>query len=170
VDIGLHDGGVHAQPAASHDLLFLRDGHHALMNLLDDLRAQDDPQLAQRLGVGNLLRAHARELAIYQVRTHFALEHRIAPVAHVLEHQQSQHDLRRGSLAPARAAVRPAAGQRRVHQIDQLRVPKHVVDMAHPVFPQLAHFLSDQALGQIELQAAQFNHIKPSRAPWPAAP
>ena len=71
---------------------------------------QREAELAQRLGIGHLGRADARELPVHQVGPDFALERRIAPVAHVLEHQQPNHDIDRCALAPARAAVLPAAG------------------------------------------------------------
>jgi len=85
VNVSLHDGGVHPQPATLDDSPLLGDGHDALMNLGDDLRSQCDPELAQGLGVRNLFRTHPRELAIHQVRPHLALEDGVAPVAHVLE-------------------------------------------------------------------------------------
>ena len=40
---------------AADDLLLLRDRHHPLVDLLDDLRAQRDAELAQGLGVGDLV-------------------------------------------------------------------------------------------------------------------
>ena len=43
VDVGLHHRGIDAHPAPGDDLLLLGDGHHPLMDLLDDLRAQCDP-------------------------------------------------------------------------------------------------------------------------------
>ena len=89
--------------------MFLRDGHHTLMDLLDDVRPQRYAQLAQRLGVRHLGRTHSREVAIHKIGPHLALEHGVAPVAHVLEQQQSQHHLRGRAPAPAGEAVRPTA-------------------------------------------------------------
>ena len=44
---------------------------------------------------------------------------------------------------------------------------KHLIDLAHPVLPQLADLLGDQTLGEIELAAADFDHLGLPLAPWP---
>ncbi len=109
---------VRLRPAAAHDLLFLGDRHDPLMDLLDDRRAQRDPQLAQGLRIGHLGRADPRELAVHQVRAHLALERRVAPVSHVLQDEQANHDIDRRAAPSARAAMRPSARQRLVGGIE----------------------------------------------------
>src|SRR6478735_3884216 len=170
VDIGLIDGRVDPHPAPVDDPLLLGDRHDPLMDLLDDRGSQRQAELAQRLGVGHLGRTDARELAVHQVRSHFALEHGVAPVAHVLEHQEANHDIDRCALATPRAAVRPTARQGLVGQLQQHRILQHGIDVAHPVFPEIAHFLGNEAVAEIELAAAELDHLRPSRSPWSAWP
>src|SRR5207302_10484169 len=72
VNVGLHHRGIHTEPAAANDPLLARNGDHAGVDLLDDLRAERQGELAKRLRVGNLLRPHPSELPIHQVRAHLA--------------------------------------------------------------------------------------------------
>jgi hypothetical protein len=160
VDVGLDDRCVHPHPAAADDLLLLGDGHHPLMDLLDNLGPQRNAELAQRLRVGHLGRADPRELSIHQVGSDLAFEHRVAPVAHVLEHQQPNHDIHRCALAPACETVRPARCQRVVDQLQQQLILEHLVDVPHPVFPKLANFLGDKAVTEIKLVTAQLEHVQ----------
>lgn len=94
-------------------------------------------------------------------RAHFAFERRVAPVAHVLQDQQANHDIHRGAAPSARAAVCPSARQRFVRSIQQHRIVQHGVDVPHPVFPQLAHFLGDEAVAEVELATAELDHLRP---------
>jgi len=102
--------------------VFAREGDHPLVNGTHDRRAQDDADLAHRLGIRHLGGANMDELTVDQIGADLALEGRVAPVAHVLEHQQPQHDVGRCALAPERAAMPPATCQRLVDQLQQLRV------------------------------------------------
>ncbi len=170
VDICLHDGRVHSHLAAADDAALLGNGHDPLVDLLDDLWAQSDAQLAQRLGIGYLRGPDPGELAIHEVGADFALEHGIAPVAHVLEDQQPDHDVHRGALAATSAAVGPPRCQSCVGHVQQQRILEHAVDVAHPVFPEIAHLLGDEAVAEAELAPTQLDHVKPSGAAWPVAP
>lgn len=160
VNISLHHRRIDPQLAARNDLLLLRDRHHALMNALDALRPQGEAELAQGLGVRHSLRAHARELAIDQVRAHLTLEDRVAPVADVLQQQQAQHDFHRRAFPTTRTAVGPASSQCLVDGAEQLRVGEHVIDVAHPVLPQVTDLFGDESVGEVHLAAAQFNHLR----------
>jgi hypothetical protein len=55
VDVGLHHGGIDAQPPSANDLLLACHDHHPDVKLLDNLRTERDGELAQGLGVGHLL-------------------------------------------------------------------------------------------------------------------
>jgi len=108
VDVGLDHGGVDSHSPALHDLALAGDGHQSPMQPLHHRRAQREADPAQRLRIGHLAGAHVRELTVDQVGPHLALEHAVAPVAHVLEHEKPQHHVGRRAAAPARAAVRAA--------------------------------------------------------------
>ena len=148
MDVGLHHRGVHTQPASANDALLARYSHHSRVDLLDDLGAERDGELAQSLGIGNLLRPYPSELPIHQVRAHLALEHAVAPVTHVLQEQQPQHHLSGRAGPPARAALRPTPRERLVDNLHELAIGEHSIDLAHPLFPQGTYFLLDQALGE----------------------
>ena len=96
----------------------------------------------------------------WRYRSDLALEHRVAPVAHVLEHQHPNHDIRRGALAPAGQTVRPARCQRVVDHLQQRRILQHPVDVPHPVFPKLTDFLGNKAVAEIKLATAQLKHVQ----------
>ena len=130
----------------------------ALMQPLDDRGAQREADPAQRLGVGHLAGAHVRELPVDQVGPHLALEHAVAPVAHVLEHQQPQHHVGRRAAAPAGAAVRPAPRQRFVDQLDEPLVGQQLVDVPHPAFPQRGDIFGDRAATRWQGAAAALDH------------
>src|SRR6266481_2753397 len=167
VDVGFHHRGIDAHAATLDDLMFLGNGHHAPVDLFDDVRPQGYTELAHRLGIRHLGCTHPSELAIHQVGSHLALQHGIAPVAHMLEQQQSQHDFRRRALAPARTAMGPAARQRLVDGLQQVRIGQHLIDRPHPVFPQSVDLLGHPPVGEVQLPAAQFDHVRPWRGPWP---
>src|SRR5712692_2180941 len=104
MDVGLHHRRIDAHSAPVHHPLVLRYFYHSFVNLLDDLRPDSDAPATHGLGVGHLGAAHAREVALHQVGTHLALQHLVAPVADVLEDQQTQNHFGRGAL-PATAAA-----------------------------------------------------------------
>ena len=164
MDVGLHDRRIHTQSPAANDALLARNTHHAAVELLDDLGAKRQGESAEGLGIGNLLRSYARKLPIHQVRAHLAFEHAVAPVAHVLEQEQPQHDLRRRGRPPAGAAMRIASGECLVDDLHELSVGEHRIDPTHPLFPQRADFLLDQALGKGHLWARGLDHLAWRRA------
>src|SRR3990172_8255971 len=59
------------------------------------LRPHHQPQPPQGLGIRYLAPAHPRELPIQEIRAHFPLHNREAPVSYVLQQQQSQHHVGR---------------------------------------------------------------------------
>jgi hypothetical protein len=169
MDIGLDDRGIHTQATAPNDALLAGNGHHPLMQLLDNLGAKRDGEPAERLRIGDLAASHPRELPIHQVRAHLALEHGVAPVAHVLEQEQPQDDLGGRSQPSARAAVRCAPREGFVDDLHQLPIGEQSIDLTHPVLPQRADFLLDQALGEGQLRGTRgLDHLKTSRAAWRA--
>ncbi len=170
MDIGLDDRRVHSHLAAADDSSFLSDRHDPAVDLLDDLRAQCNAKLAQRLGVRDFGGADPRELAIHKVGADLPLERRVAPVANVLEYQETDDDVDRCALASAGAAVRPSRCQGLVGHVQQQRVVQHAVDVAHPVFPQIADLFGDKAVAEVELAAAQLDHFRPACVPWPVEP
>jgi hypothetical protein len=51
------------------------------------MRGHIDPPGSPSLGIVKLLRAYSSELPVDEARAHFALEHVVAPVTHVLQQQ-----------------------------------------------------------------------------------
>ena len=135
------------------------------MDLLDDLRPERHAPAAHGLGIGRLAGADAGEGAVDEIGADFALQHRIAPVAHVLENQQAQHDLgRRAEPTPA-AALGMAFGQGFVDGCDDLLVTEHLIAVSHPVFLQIFDLGRDQAVAKTELRSPHLNHAASSRTP-----
>jgi hypothetical protein len=170
VDIRLDDRRVHSHLAPADDPALLSDCHDPLVDLLDDLWADGDAELAQRLGIGHLGGTDPCELAIHEVGADFALEHRVAPVADVLENQQTDRNVNGRSLASTGAAVCPSQRQGCVGHVEQQRIVEHAVDVAHPVFPEIANLLGDEAVAEVELTTTQLDHVTPCRVPWPVGP
>jgi hypothetical protein len=130
--------------APFHNLLFLRHGHHPLVEVLDDLRFESQSPLIHDRVVRNFTAAHSREGALDQVGPHLALHHLIAPVADVLEQEQAQHDFS-GRAPPALgSALGAALGQGFVHAGKQLLIVEQLVGGPDPVVPQVADFLGDE--------------------------
>src|SRR6266404_1665562 len=171
VDIGLHHRGVHTEPAAANDPLLAGDGDHTGVELLDDLGTEHQSEPAEGLGIGNLLRPHPRELPIHQVCAHLALEHVVAPVTYVLEQQQPQHHFG-GRARPAPCtAIGPTLCESLVDDLHQLAVGEQWIDLTHPLFPQRAYFLLDQALGEGQLCSRGLDQLSSAGAcgsAWPA--
>jgi hypothetical protein len=105
VDVGLDHRGIDAHPAPLGQPVFLGDLHHPLVNLADDLGPQGYAPAAHGLGVGRLRPADPGEVAVHQIGAHLALQHAIAPVADMLQDQQSQHHFGRSAQATAAAAL-----------------------------------------------------------------
>ena len=74
------------------------------------------------------------EIAIHQIGADLALQYRIAPVADVLQDQQSKHHLSRETRSAASAALGMALHQCLVDHRDHHLVRQHCVDMRHPRF------------------------------------
>ena len=133
------------------------------MDLFDHRRPHSHSPSAHGLGVGHLGTAHPGEIAVYQIGAHFALQHAIAPVAHVLQHQQTQHHL--GWRAPPTAAA--AAGmpprQSLVYRRHDFFVRQHLIGVSHPVFVQIPYFFRDQPIAEGALRPPRLNHGSFSR-------
>ena len=78
----------------------------------------------------------------------------IAPVADMLQQEQPHHHFRRGSSAPASAALRTPSRQSLINGGHQLLVLQHFVGVLHPVLPKIAHFLGDETFSEVELLSA----------------
>src|SRR5207244_4271950 len=127
-----------------HDPLLAGDGNHPGVDLLDDLGAKRQGELAESLGIGNLLRSHPSELPIDEVRAHLALKYVVAPVTYVLQEQKSQHHFS-GRAGPApRPTVGPTPCEGLVDNLHELPVGEQLIDLTHPLFPQGTYFLLDQ--------------------------
>ena len=109
VDIGLHHRGVDAHPPADRNPFRLRHFHEPFVHLIDGLRPDRQSPTADRLGVRHPAAADADEVAVDQVGAHFALENLVAPVAHVLENEQTQDHVGPRAQPAATAAFRMAA-------------------------------------------------------------
>src|SRR5580658_2426545 len=129
------------------------------MELLDDLRAQCQSLAAERLGIGDFACAYARELPIQKVGPYFALEHAEAPVADVLEQQQTQHNLRRRSQPSARAAFGMTPQESFIDNMEQFLVFQYLVSPAHPGFPIIADGFCDELFRKAWRRVAEMNHL-----------
>ena len=169
VDVRLHHRRIHPHSASRYRPLLLRDLHHSVVNPLDRVRIHSQAPAPHGLRVRRLAAAHAREVAIHQVGAHFAFQHVIAPIADVLEDQQSQHHLGRCAQPATTAALGMPSRQRLVHRSDDLFIRQHPVGMFHPTFAKIAHFFGDQAVAKAQLRSAHLNHASSSH-PAPPRP
>jgi hypothetical protein len=110
VNVGFHHGGIHSQFAALDDLLLLCDRHQPPMQLFHRFGPQLPRQPAQRLIVRNFSAANACELPLDEIGTHLPVQLIKAPVEHVLERQQSQHNLGWRAFPTAGLALLTAFG------------------------------------------------------------
>jgi hypothetical protein len=85
--------------------------------------------------------------SVFDTRTHFALQHLIAPVADMLEDQQSQDRIGRRSPSSPATALGMAFRQCLVHDRDNLLICQHFIGVFHP-FAKIAHFLGNQAVAK----------------------
>ena len=115
------------------------------------------------LGIWHLAAADPREVAVDEIGTYFALEHLVAPVAGVLENEQSQHHLRRRTTPPAAAALGMSLAERFVHRRDDGIVIQDPVGTVHPVLTQIGDFLGDPMISELQLCPPHLNHDASSR-------
>jgi hypothetical protein len=158
VDVGLHHRRIHPHSAPFHHPLVPREPYKSFVNLFDHFRPHRYSPAAHGLGIGRLGRAHAGEVAVYQVGAHFALQHAIAPVTDVLEDQQAQHHFGRSARPAAATALGMPFHQCFVHGGYYLLVRQRLIGVCHPAFAQIAHFLSDQSIAEAELRPSHLNH------------
>src|SRR4029077_6006088 len=72
-------------------------------NLFEHLRPERQAPTAHRLGIRCLAAAYMGEVPVHQISPHLPLQHLIAPVPDVFEHQQSQYHV--GRCTPAATAT-----------------------------------------------------------------
>ena len=111
MDVVLHHGGVDAHSASLHNVVGPRDLHDPIVDLMDRGRPHRHAPATHGLCVGHLGCTDTGEIAIHQIGADLALQYRIAPVADVLQNQQSQHHLRRETQSAAPAALGMAPHQ-----------------------------------------------------------
>jgi hypothetical protein len=140
-----------------------RDLHHPVVDLLDHRRSHRYSPAPHGLGVGHLGATHAGEVAVHQIGPHFAFQHPIAPIAHVLEHQQTQHHLGRSAASAAGAALGMPLGQGLVDGRHDFLVRQYLIGVFHPVFVQILHFVGDQTVTKGALRPPRLNHGFSSR-------
>src|ERR1700730_17333599 len=134
-----------------------RDLHDPFMDLFDHLRSHRHAPTAHGLGVGHLGGAHPGEVAIHQIGPHLPFQHAASPVAHVLEHQQTQHHLGRGARPAAAAALRMPLGESLVDRRHDLLVGQHPIGMLHPLFVQILDLLGNQPVTKAALCPPRLN-------------
>src|ERR1700722_18654479 len=103
MDVGLHHRRVHPHPSSSGYALVTGYPHYACMNLFEHLRPERQAPTAHRLGIRCLAAAYMGEVPVHQISPHLPLQHLIAPVPDVFEHQQSQYHV--GRCTPAATAT-----------------------------------------------------------------
>ena len=160
MDIGLHHRGIHAHTPAFDNSSILRDLHHPLVDPLDHLRAHRRAPAAHGLGIRHLATADPREVAVDEIGPYLALENLVAPVADMLENEQSQHHLRRRTMPPAAAALGMSLAERFVHRRDDGIVIQDPVGMIHPVLTQIGDFLADPVIPKPQLCPPHLNHAR----------
>ena len=155
---------VDPHPPARRYAAGARDLHHPLVDLFDHRRPQRHTPASHGLGIRHLGAADPGEITVNQVGPHLAFEHGVAPVADVLEHQQPQHDIGRGSKAAAAAALRVSPGEGLVHRRNDLRVFQHPIGLSHPGFVPVADLGRDQPIAETALRPPPLNHPSGSAA------
>jgi hypothetical protein len=115
------------------------------------------------VGVRHLAAADPSKVAVDEIGTDFALENFKAPVADVLENEQSQHHLRRRTTPPAAAALGMSLAECFVHRSDDGIVIQDPVRMLHPVLTQIGDFLRDPMIPELQLCPPHLNHGASSR-------
>src|SRR5215469_9221518 len=164
MDIGLDYGGVDAHFASFGNTLLVRDAHNSVVNLFDNLWPESAAPAAHRFRIGHFGESDSGKIAIDKIGAHFTLKYFIAPVAGVLQDQQTQNHFR-GEAAPATCAAHGMAlAESFIHGRQDLFVGQHFVDVSHPVFVKTFDFVSNQFVTEVELCAPKFNHALSSRA------
>jgi hypothetical protein len=86
----------------------------------------------------------------------------------MLEHQQPQHHVRRGSRSAAAAALRAPLGEGLGYRGDDLRVVPQPIGLSHPGFLQIGDLGGDQPIAETALHPPPLNHGLRLRD-WPAS-
>ncbi len=144
-------------PAPNHALL-LGQFHQTPMQFRNHITTDRLPNAGQRLGVRHLVQADAREVTIGKVGAHLALQGVVAPVAHMLQQPQPQHDLSRCLRATSRTALCVPVTLSVEYAIDQLFIVEEFVGFDHPGFPESLHILGQNAFPQGPLRLFASRH------------
>ncbi len=168
MDVGFHDRWYpRAHPAAVDDLLLLCDVGHAGGSSSMIYRANAMPR-THPATASDAINAPARRELAYRLTRPCSSDHGVAPVAAYCSTPAAQR--RHPPGCPCARTVRrgptrwPTPTTR-----SSICTIQHLIEYCG-IGVQNADLLSNQAFGQIELSAAQLNHLRPSCAPGPAAP
>ena len=158
MNVGLDHGGVDAHASAGRHPVVACDLYDPLVDLLHHRGPQRWPPFAHGLGIRRLGGAHPGEIAVHQIGAHLPFQHLVTPVAHVFEHQQTQHHLGRGARSAAFAALRMTLGQGLVDRRHDLRIVEQLIGLFHPRFMKLLDFFGDQPVTKAALRTMRLNH------------
>src|SRR3954454_22073000 len=158
MNIGLDNGGVHAQLPSLHHIVLASNGYDALVQLLDHFRSQLASEAGNGLVVGNLSAADTREFTVHQIGAHLPLEFYVAPLANMLEQQQPEDNLGGSPSATARLALFAELALSGLHDHQQTVVIECLIGMPHPWFPEICNMFGDEAVSKAELHTASRNH------------
>lgn len=149
---------VDPHPLAGRNPFRLGHLHEPLVYLLDRLRPDRHSPPAHRLGIRHLAGADPSEVTVDQVGAHFALQHRVAPIADMLEDEKTQDHLGRVTTPTSAQASRVASAERFVNRRDNGLIVEQAIGVIHPALAQVFHFLGDQAVAEAALGSPHLNH------------
>ena len=128
------------------------------MQLGDNRRPHDGAPFPHRFRIRDLVAPDPRERAIHQIRADLPLHHGKAPVAHVFQDEQPQHDLGWRAGPPAPGTLRPPLAQRPVHRCHQRLIVQQPIRVAHPGLLQIAHGFGNERVPELPLPAPRVRH------------
>src|SRR5215472_7185439 len=164
MDVGFHHCRIDAHASTRHNSLFESDFNDPLMNLLEYLRPHRHAPTPHGLGVRHLAAAYPCEVAVDEVGAHFTFEYCVAPVADMLENQQSQDHFSWRTTSATTATLGMSFAQRLIHGRKDRLVVQDRVGVLHPILAQVIDFLSDPMIAKLQLRASHINHGASSRA------
>src|SRR5262249_32831896 len=159
VNVGLDHGSVDAHLCPLAQALLPGNAHDSVVDLFDHLRPYRHAPFAHGLGIGHLGHPDVRELAVDEIGAHLPLEHGVAPVARVLENEQTNDHFGAKAAPTARAAQAMAFGQRFVRGHHNSLVRQHLVGVDHPRLVEAVDLFGDQLVTKRELRAPRVDHV-----------
>src|SRR5215471_12487126 len=163
MDVGFHNGRIDAHASTRHNSLFESDFNDPLMNLLEYLRPHRHAPTPHGLGVRHLAAAYPCEVAVDEVGAHFTFEYCVAPVADMLENQQSQDHFSWRATSATTATLGMSLAQRLIYRCKDGLVVEYLVGAPHPVLAQAVDFLGDPMITELQLRPSHVNHGASSR-------